>query len=287
MALGGTAAAARFDATPAAERGLAHIQANAGAAHASAQDRFAAVDVIVDANGAEHVRYTRTYAGLRVIGGDMVVHSHNGKLLSISQTLRSGIRPGSASIGGDEAIVIAGTRFGTAFDGVPTADKVIYALNSNPVLAYEVVFKGTKADQSPTEMHYFIDARSGAVLDQWDMVHTAKPGSGGGGGTAATGTGKTLMYGNVTLNTASSSGTYNMTDTTRGNGATYDALNKSYSTAARGATLFTDADNIWGNNATSDRATVAADAHYGVATTFDYYKNTHGRNGIFNDGKGV
>jgi Zn-dependent metalloprotease len=287
MALGGTAAAARFDATPAAERGLAHIQANAGAAHASAQDRFAAVDVIVDANGAEHVRYTRTYAGLRVIGGDMVVHSHNGKLLSISQTLRSGIRPGAAAIDADEAIVIAGARFGTGFDGVPTADKVIYALNSNPVLAYEVVFKGTKADQTPTEMHYFIDARSGAVLDQWDMVHTAKPGSGGGGGTAATGTGKTLMYGNVTLNTASSSGTYNMTDTTRGNGATYDALNKSYSTAARGATLFTDADNIWGNNATSDRATVAADAHYGVATTFDYYKNTHGRNGIFNDGKGV
>ena len=29
------------------------------------------------------------------------------------------------------------------------------------------------------------------------------------------------------------------------------------------------------------------DAHYGAATTFDYYKNVHGRNGIFNDGKGV
>lgn len=125
MALGGTAAAARFDATPAAERGLAHIQANAGAAHASAQDRFAAVDVIVDRNGAEHVRYTRTYAGLRVIGGDMVVHSHNGKLLSISQTLRSGIRPGAAVIGADEAIVIAGARFGSAFEGVPTAEKVV------------------------------------------------------------------------------------------------------------------------------------------------------------------
>ena len=51
--------------------------------------------------------------------------------------------------------------------------------------------------------------------------------------------------------------------------------------------LFTDADNTWGNNATSDRATVAADAHYGVATTWDYYKTEHGRNGIFNDGKGV
>ena len=136
-------------------------------------------------------------------------------------------------------------------------------------------------------MHYFVDAKSGAILDQWDMVHTAKPGSGGGGGTAAVGTGRTLLYGDVVLNTASASDTLNLTDTTRGGGATYDALNRTYSTAARGATLFTDADNTWGNNATSDRATVAADAHYGVATTWDYYKNNHGRNGIFNDGKGV
>ncbi len=60
-----------------------------------------------------------------------------------------------------------------------------------------------------------------------------------------------------------------------------------YSTAARRAVLFTDADNTWGNNAQSDRATVAADAHFGVSTTWDFYKNVHGRNGIFNDGKGV
>ena len=29
------------------------------------------------------------------------------------------------------------------------------------------------------------------------------------------------------------------------------------------------------------------DAHYGAAKTFDYYKNTHGRNGIFGNGAGV
>ncbi|HET7655811.1 MAG TPA: M4 family metallopeptidase, partial [Luteimonas sp.] len=52
-------------------------------------------------------------------------------------------------------------------------------------------------------------------------------------------------------------------------------------------TLFTDADNSWGDNSTSDAATVAADAHYGVAETFDYFKNVHGRNGIANDGKGA
>ena len=38
------------------------------------QESLVVRDVVVDANGAEHVRYDRTYAGLRVIGGDLVVH---------------------------------------------------------------------------------------------------------------------------------------------------------------------------------------------------------------------
>ncbi|MFB7864660.1 M4 family metallopeptidase [Streptomyces sp. NPDC056069] len=50
---------------------------------------------------------------------------------------------------------------------------------------------------------------------------------------------------------------------------------------------FTDTDNVWGNGALSDRATVAADAHYGIQATWDYYKNVHGRNGIKNDGVGA
>jgi Zn-dependent metalloprotease len=74
-----------------------------------------------------------------------------------------------------------------------------------------------------------------------------------------------------------------MTDTTRGGGYTTDMAN-----ATRGSgTLFTDADNSWGNNSNSDRASAAADAHFGIATTWDFYKNTFGRNGIANDGKGA
>jgi Zn-dependent metalloprotease len=274
---------------PATGRALGLIDANAGAVHRNASDRFLVKDVVVDANGTEHVRFERTFRGLPVIGGDFVVHSRNGVLKSTSQTLKSAQRPGiDGRIGGDEATTIAGADFGTGFDGVRAAQKVVYARNTAPTLAYEVVFTGTKRDQTPTEMHYFVDAASGKILDKWDMVHTAKPGGGGsGGGTPAVGTGRSLLYGNVTLNTASSGGTFNMTDTTRGGGATYDANNIGYQTAARRAVLFTDADNTWGNNALSDRATAASDAHFGVATTWDYYKTTFNRNGIFNDGKGV
>jgi Zn-dependent metalloprotease len=287
MALGGTATAGIN--SNAVNRALTNINANAGAVRGNAGDRFVAKDTIVDANGDEHVRFTRSYAGLDVIGGDFVTHSHGGALRSVSQTLASNARPSTRpGISRDSAIDAAGADFGTGFQGLPTARLVVYAMNTTPKLAYEVVFAGEKRNGDPTEMHYFVDASSSKILNKWDMVHTAKPGGGGGsGGTPAVGTGRSLIYGNVTLNTALSGGSYNLTDTTRGNGATYDANGASYSTAARGATLFQDADNTWGNNTTSDRATVAADASYGVALTFDYYKNVRGRNGIFGDGKGV
>jgi Zn-dependent metalloprotease len=288
ISLGGTATAGIN--SNAVNRALTNINANAAAVRGNAGDRFVAKTTTVDRNGDEHVRFTRTFAGMEVIGGDFITHSHGGALRSVTQNLTTNARPSTRpGISRDSAIDAAGADFGTEFQGMPTTRLVVYAMNTTPKLAYEVVFAGEKRNGDPTEMHYFVDASNSKILNKWDMVHTAKPGGGGGGsgGTPAVGTGKTLIYGNVTLNTALSGSSYNLTDTTRGNGATYDAKGAAYSTAARGATLFQDADNTWGNNATSDRATVAADASYGVATTWDFYKNTFGRNGIFNDGKGV
>jgi Zn-dependent metalloprotease len=272
------------------DRALTNIQAKPSAVHGNAGDHYNAKYTVVDANGDEHVRFTRTYQGMDVIGGDFVTHSHGGALTSVSQTLKSSLRPGTRpSISGDSAIELAGTQFGSGFQGMPTARLVVFALNTEPTLAYEVVFAGMKRNGDPTEMHYFVNAGNGQVMDKWDMVHTGKPGSGGGGGstTPAVGTGKGFVYGTMSINTAGSGTSFNFTDTTRGNGAMYDANQVAYSTAANRATLFTDADNVWGNNALSDRASVAVDAAYGVAKTFDFYKTTFGRNGIFNDGKGV
>ena len=52
-------------------------------------------------------------------------------------------------------------------------------------------------------------------------------------------------------------------------------------------TTFTDADNVWGTGAPSNRQSAAVDAHFGAAATFDYFTNVHGRNGIFGNGTGV
>jgi Zn-dependent metalloprotease len=269
MALGTAATAADLNG-PAVGRALGLLQTHGAAVRASANDKFIARDVIVDANGTEHVRFNRTYAGLPVIGGDFVVHSRNGQFKFVSVALKSNFRPGlGVTLHANDAIVEAGVSFGPGFRGVPNATKVIYARDIAPTLAYEVVLKGTTADRTPTQMHYFIDARTGRILDQWDAVCTA----------AVAGTGKSLNLGKVPLTTDSvAGGGFQMFDPTRGGNTTI-----SYATGA----AFTDADNTWGNYTTSDNASAAADVHYGIAATWDFYKKTFGRNGIFNDGKGV
>ena len=66
-------AAAADSATTVATRALGVIRNNPVPTRLSASDAFATRDVIVDRDGTEHVRFSRTYAGLPVIGGDLIV----------------------------------------------------------------------------------------------------------------------------------------------------------------------------------------------------------------------
>ncbi|MEU6075799.1 M4 family peptidase, partial [Micromonospora sp. NPDC047074] len=56
-------------------RAEAALRANGAAVRASAGETYAVYSSKVDANGAAHTRYTRTYQGLRVYGGDFVIHT--------------------------------------------------------------------------------------------------------------------------------------------------------------------------------------------------------------------
>lgn len=271
---------AEADASPAADRAR-HLLANGAAKEVNLvkADGFVARDLMIDRDGTEHVRMERTYEGLPVIGGDMVVHSRNGELQSITQgdNMRTTARPSlKPAISAEQARVEAGAKFDGTVASLDPAKLVVYARGgAEPVLAYQVGLQGARnGDQAPGVMSYFLDARTGALLEAEDHFQTA----------AANGTGKTLTLGNVGIVSNSVSGGFQLTDPSRGSGQTLDARN---STSTLSAVAFTDSDNVWGNNAISDRATAAADAHYGVAATWDYFKNVHARNGIFNDGRGV
>src|SRR5690606_23813249 len=163
---------------------------------------------------------------------------------------------------------------------------VLYALTGTPRLAHEVVLRGVRADQTPTGMHYFVDARNGKLLDQWGAVQPARPGRDARGGAppvAAAGTAHSLTQGTVEIATVECAKGYQMMDLSRGGGYT---TNMGMRQAGMGS-IFTDADNDWGNGGLTSSATVAVDAHYGVSATWDYFLEKHGRHGIANDGLGA
>ncbi len=117
-----------------------------------------------------------------------------------------------------------------------------------------------------------MDAATGAVRESWDEIENVN------------GTGTGIYVGGVTISTTqASTSSYSMVDPTHGNGRTCDMNNSTSGTC----TTFTDTDNVWGTGTTSSRQSAAVDAHYGAALTFDYFKNNHNRNGIFNNGTGV
>ena len=265
-AVGSTAQAAPGD-HPAVNRALGHLKNRSTEA-----DTFSLRDVIVDANGAEHVRFDRSFKGLRVIGGDVVVHSDaRGQLRSYSETVRGALRADTRARFDDaDAIHYAQSLYTGQADGWPQAQLVIYARGAEPQLAYDVKFRGENAEGTPSALHMIIDASSLQLLDQFDEVMTA----------SSAGTGDTLLSGKVTITTDSQTSGYAMRDPSRSNNFTVTMKNR----ARSAGTLLTDADNTWGNFSTTDAATIGADAHYGLALTWDYYLATFGRNGIDNAG---
>lgn len=260
------------------KRALGHIRNNGQSVNKSAGDQFFVHDVMVDADGSEHVRFDRTYKGLKVIGGDVVVHSNGkGAFRSASLTLNRAIDiDTNANLDESVAVDLAEMDFdATGIRNAPTLAKlVVYARDDEPVLAWDVKVLGDKNNGTPSEAHYIVDANAPNIIDQWDDIETG----------AAAGTGKGYFNGTVALTTDFNprKKIYNLRDPDRGNQYTVDMKNFIGS-----GSIFTDADNTWGNFLLSDRQTVGVDAQYGTAVTWDYYKFIHGRNGIANNGGGA
>ncbi|WP_371656066.1 MULTISPECIES: M4 family metallopeptidase [unclassified Streptomyces] len=245
----------------------------AGELGLGAQEKLVVRDVVKDADGTVHTRYERTYAGLPVLGGDLVVHETKaGKSAGVTRATRAAIKVASTTPALGAATVQqkaltaakgAGAQKATA-DQAPR--KVIWAASGTPVLAYETVVGGLQDDGTPSQLHVVTDATTGKKLSEWQAVKT--------------GTGNSEYSGKVTLGTTLSGSTYQLSDSARGAHKTYDLAHK---TSGKG-TLLTDADDVWGNGLASNTQTAAVDAHYGAAVTWDFYKSVLGRNGIKNDG---
>ncbi|MFE2560053.1 M4 family metallopeptidase [Streptomyces sp. NPDC059352] len=228
--------------------------------------------VTKDADGSVHTRYERTFAGLPVLGGDLVVHTAaNGSARGVTKNAKATITVASTSAAksAESAKSFALGRARAEGAKAPKAEsvrKVVWAGSGKPTLAWETVVDGVQHDGTPSELHVITDATTGAKLFEYQGVHT--------------GTGTSQYSGTVNIGTSLSGSTYQLNDPSRGGNRTYNLNGGSSGTG----TLFTDADDVWGNGLPSNAQTAGVDAHYGAQLTWDYYKNVHSRNGIRNDG---
>jgi Zn-dependent metalloprotease len=247
--------------------------AHRAALKASAADAFAIKATAKDADGTTHVRYSRTHRGLRVLGGDFILHgTKRGASRQASVGLTAPLTLSTAPMRtAATAKATAKAHFTGTVGKVGAPELVVDATTGTGTLAYETVVEGFGKDgQTPSKLHVVTDANTGTVLSSWDTVETA--------------TGHSVYSGAVSITTTQASTTsFSLKDTAHGNGTTCDMNNKTSGTC----TLFTDADNTWGTGAASNRQSAAVDAHYGAATTYDYYNTAFGRKGIFNNGTGV
>lgn len=251
---------------------------------ATEDDEFHVIRTIVDPDGASHVRYSRTYRGLPVYGGDIVVHnlpdgSYAGSSVGLGAPLRLDTKPVIAS---KDAAETARRHFSGTVDKVGGPVLVVDAVDGVGRLAYETVVSGVGPDkQTPSVLHVLVDAAAGEVIRATDEVESIifDP---------YDGTGNTLYAGPVTLHATYTDLfvglRYRLIDQVAGGGTTTCDMNNGTSQCS---IHFPDEDGIWGDGNVADRQTAAADAHYGAGIAHDYFKSVHGRDGVWDDGRGV
>ncbi|MFJ8199274.1 M4 family metallopeptidase [Streptomyces sp. NPDC096152] len=292
-------------------------------AHASATgvtrgDGLRAQDVMLDPEGARHVRFVRTHQDMPVLGGDLVVHL-DAKLAYTGVTRAAGhtVEPATTEARltpRQAAAKAASVARGDAGD----AELVVDARDGASALAYQVRVTGSATTGGNGSRTVVVDAVTGSVrsntpdsdeflspklLDTLrERGETLNPATGDAPLSAfgavpataasrypapATGTGSSLFVGKVSLTTTRTARTsFLLRDPSRYGTETRDAKNRQLENFSRG-TKFTSTTNKWGNGSTSSRTSAAVDAQYGVTKTLDFYKKTFGRKGIENNGKGA
>ncbi|CAM5268677.1 Neutral metalloproteinase OS=Streptomyces antimycoticus OX=68175 GN=SANT12839_065330 PE=3 SV=1 [Streptomyces antimycoticus] len=241
-----------------------------------AKEKLVVKDVIKDADGTTHTRYDRTYDGLPVLGGDLIVHkAKGGDVKSVTKATKATVKVASTAAGiAPSTAAKAAVKLAKADDTTQAAAdqaprKVIWAATGKPMLAYETIIGGVQKDGTPNQLHVITDAATGKKLYEYQAIETGKN--------------ESEDSGSVELGTSKEGSGYTLTDADRGGHKTTNLENGEEGEGK----AFTDDDDNWGTGKPDDPQTAAVDAHYRAAATWNYYKNVHGRNSIAGNGKGA
>ncbi len=294
-------------ANPLSTHAQQYLQARVFELGLDATNGFAARSVQHDELGEDHIRLDQYSQGVKVYGGEAIVHMREGSVREVTDALVRNIRLNpTPSIGTSEALAAA-HQFLTpkgAYASAPTAELVFAPVEqeitipglragadrtrtvSQMALVYHVHTELENGTQETKHTDFFVDAHSGEILESWSSLHSA----------GANGTGNSQYSGSVSIQTNSLASGYELRDTTRGTGGTFGnnvVTNLNHATSGNG-TIYADADNTWGDGANyvegssttaANGETAAVDAAFGIQRTWDFYKNVMGRNGIDGAGK--
>ncbi|MFF5337418.1 M4 family metallopeptidase [Streptomyces sp. NPDC013181] len=244
-------------------------------------ERLVVKDVLIDADGTRHVRYDRTYKGMDVIGGDLVVHlAENGRITGSDLAHQGAIKvarvtPKLSAAEASAKAVRHAKHVRKAKAGSKDSTLVVYAVGKIPVLAYRSTVTGAGEFGPASREAVIVDAASGAPLDQYELRQSV------------TGTGNGVTVGQVSIETTQTGSGYTLTDAAHGGTIVYDSYNSPQTNPRQNARPFSKSSNSWGNGTSSSRESAAVDASYGLAKTWDYYKSSFNRSGIRNDGRGA
>jgi len=212
--------------------------------------------------GLNFVSYTRSHAGLPVVGGDFVVVTDDtGKVL---YTQVSQAAPIDVATTPEVTAAKAAKTVTSLVDDPQGAPQLVVLAWTDPALAWESIVETTK-DGAPSLTHVFVDALTGKEITRYDEV--------------VAGTGKTYYNGNggdVTVGTTSDGGGFSMVDPDR----------SGVSCAEEGGSPLTDDDDTWGDGTGTDLVTACVDAMFAAATEWDMLKEWLDRDGISGDGEG-
>ncbi|MFZ0476777.1 MAG: M4 family metallopeptidase [Halobacillus sp.] len=232
--------------------------------------------------GTSHVRLTEQYKEVPIYGAHQTVTLNEedevkaffGKV--VPNMDEKGIDT-KADITGDEAIETAKAsiekKIGEvkAYDAPPSSELFIYEFNGKFHLTYLV--KASTSDPEPGYFHYFIDAKTGEIVDNYNAIDHVKA------------FGKGVLGNKEMFEVTLQEGDYYMFDETRGDGVhTFDALNME----PGWFNLFSQLLGYHGEEVTSghkyfnDAASV--DAHKNAGIVYDYYKETFNRDSFDDNG---
>jgi len=230
---------------------------------ATARDAFVQ-GAVVSSQGTYYVPYERTFAGFRVVGGDLVmVFDGAGQNVYNSVALeRPLVVPSTTpalSQAAAEAIATGRLRSVTGIEGT---ELVVHALGDGPRLAWESTVNGTGVN-GISRLTVDVDAITGAVLREQEHV--------------LYGTGTAAWNGPnpIALDTTRSGSTFLMRDPAITNLSCQDAASN---------TTFSGPDDAWGNGDATNRETGCVDALFGAQTEARMLSQWLGRNAM--DGHG-